>query len=286
MSKSWTQVTLSITLDPNKDWYQYYAFTKWTTAKDNLYLWAYKGSFSNDNSSVSSSFSSSTTKLKSRATGVRTANFSPATSQTRANFRASASNNWTWYSLITIYPRWYINCLMMMKYGNPYSQSIIWAWYTKSSNTQSIEPWTTNSQTSATYWTSDDTKQIKMFGLEDRWWNVTEFLDGCWFDASKNLTVDKTNSVFQDSDYATNLWVAQSGYLAWIDGSNDGMFRNISTSWWSWTAYYTDYSYSFASCVFYVGGYWNNGASAGAFYVNNTYASGTNASYGGRLMFL
>lgn len=284
MSKSGSQVTLSITDDPNKEWFQYYAFTKWTTAKDYLYLWAYKSTFSNDNSSVASSFTSWTTYMKSWATWVKTLNFSPCANQTIANMRATASKYGNWYSMITIYPRWYINCLYMMKYGNPDSQTIIWKGYTSWS--ESIAPWWTNSQTNATYWTSSGTQQVKLFWLEDWWWNVNEFMDGCYFDASKNLTVDKTNSIFQSSAYSTNLWVASSWYMKTIDWSNDWMFRNTSDSAWSSTTYYADYSYSYASRVLLAGGYWNYGTNAGAFYVINSVASSAGTSDGARLMFL
>ena len=284
MSKSGSQVTLSITDDPNKEWFQYYAFTKWTTAKDYLYLWAYKSTFSNDNSSVASSFTSWTTYMKSWATWVKTLNFSPCANHNIANMRATASKYGNWYSMITIYPRWYINCLYMMKYGNPDSQTIIWKGYTSWS--ESIAPWWTNSQTNATYWTSSGTQQVKLFWLEDWWWNVNEFMDGCYFDASKNLTVDKTNSIFQSSAYSTNLWVASSWYMKTIDWSNDWMFRNTSDSAWSSTTYYAAYSYSYSSRVLLAGGSWNNGANTGTFYVYYTKASDTYAYYGARLMFL
>jgi len=284
MSKSGSQVTLSITDEENKEWFQYYAFTKWTTAKDYLYLWAYKSSFSNDNSTVASSFTSWTTYMKSWATWTKTLNFSPCANQKIANMRATASKYGNWYSMITIYPRWYINCLYMMKYGNPNSQSVIWAWYTWWS--ESIAPWWTNSQTNATYWTSSSTQQVKLFWLEDWWWNVNEFMDGCYFDASKNLTVDKTNSIFQSSAYSTNLWVASSWYMKTIDGSNDGMFRNTSDSAWSSTTYYADGSNSYASRGLRAGGNWGDGADAGAFYVYYASASSASANSGARLMFL
>lgn len=284
MSKSWTQVTLSITKEFNKSWYQYYAFTKWNTSRAYLYLWAYKWTFSNDNSTVASSFTSWTTYMKSWATWTKTLNFSPCANQNIANMRATASKYGNWYSMITIYPRWYINCLYMLKYGNPNSQSVIWAWYTL--RYESIAPWWTNSQTSATYWTSSNAKQVKLFWLEDWWWNVSEYMDGCYFDASKNLTVDKTNNVFQSSAYDTNLWVASSWYMKTIDGTNDGMFRNTSDSEWSSTTYYADNSNSNTSRVLLAGGNWNSSTSAGAFYVGNTYATGASGVNGVRLMFL
>lgn len=285
MSKSDSQVTLSITDEPNKEWFQYYAFTKWTTAKDYLYLWAYKSTFSNDNSTVAQSFTSWTTYMKSWATWTKTLNFSPCANKTIANMRAPASKYGNWYSMITIYPRWYINCLYMMKYGNPNSQTIVWKGYT-SWWSESIAPWWTNSQTNATYWTSSGTQQVKLFWLEDWWWNVNEFMDGCYFDASNNLTVDKTNNVFQSSAYDTNLWAASSWYMKTIDGSNDGMFRNTSASAWSSTTYYADYSLSYKSSVLCAGGYWARGNYAGAFHVSYAGTFDSSANTGARLQYL
>ena len=284
MSKSGSQVTLSITDEINKEWYQYYAFTKWTTAKYYLYLWAYKWTFSNDNSTVASRFTSWTTYMKSWATWVKTLNFSPCANQNIGNMRASVSKYGNWYSMVTIYPRWYINCLYMMKYGNPDSQTIIWKGYTSWSET--IAPWWTNSQTSATYWTSSGTQQIKLFWLEDWWWNLSEVTDWCYFDSSKNLTVDKTNSIFQSSAYSTNLWIASSWFMKTIDWSNDGMFRNISDSWWDSYIYYTDNSYAAASKLICYGGYYSITWSSGTFCIYNPGLSFSSASNGARLMFL
>ena len=268
MSKSWSVVTLSITDNPEADGFQYYAHTKWSTAKDILYLWAYK----------------MTSWYKSLSWQA------PLVNQTRATFRSwvkSAYDSSAWtdrYSQITIYPRWFINALYMMKYGNPNSQSVIWQWYTWWS--AAVNTGWTNSQTSASYWTSSATTQAKLFWLEDWWWNVYELMDWCYFNSSAQLTVDKTNNVFQDSDYSTNLWTASSWWLAWIDWSSDGMFININTSWWSWTTYYTDYSYAYVSRVLFAGGAWDDGADAGTFYVYYISPSVAYASIGSRLMFL
>lgn len=268
MSKSWSVVTLSITSDPNKVWYQYYAHTKGNYSKNTLYLWAYK--------------MVSWYKSLSWAT--------PLVNQSRATFRSwvkSAYDSSAWtnrYSQITIYPRWFINALYMMKYWNPNSQSVIWMWYVWWS--AAVNTGWTNSQTSASYWTSSNKVQAKLFWLEDWWWNVFECMDWCYFNSSTQLTVDKTNNVFQDSNYSTNLWKASNWWLTWIDWSSDGMFRNINTSWWSWTTYYTDYSSSYASWALKAGGGWNVGAAAGAFYVEASSVSTAYVDIGSRLMFL
>ena len=268
MSKSWSVVTLSITDNPEADGFQYYAHTKWSTAKNTLYLWAYK----------------MTSWYKSLSWQA------PLVNLTRDWFRSWVkstydSSAWTdRYSQITIYPRWFINALYMMKYGNPNSQSVIWQWYTWWS--AAVNTGWTNSQTSASYWTSSATTQAKLFWLEDWWGNVFEWMDWCYFNSSTQLTVDKTNSVFQDSDYSTNLSASSSWYMSAIWGTNDKMFQNVSSSAWTDSTYYADYSYANASRVLRAGGSRTIGADAGAFCVATSSASGASAAVGSRLMFL
>jgi len=267
MSKSWTQVTLSITEEPNKDWYQYYAHTKGSSDKDVLYIWAYK----------------MVSWYKSLSWAA------PLVNLTRDWFRSWIKTTYdspAWtnrYSQISIYARWLINAYYMLKYGNPNSQSVIGRWFVDG-NSAAHATWWTNSHTNASWWENTGKYQCKLFWLEDWWGNVFEWMDCCWFNASTQLTVDKTNSVFQDSDYSTNLWTASSWYLAWIDGSSDGMFRNVNTSWWSWTTYYADYSGADVSRVLRAGGSWDGAASAGVFYVSGATVSG--AGRGARLMYL
>ena len=267
ISKSWTQVTLSITDAPNKEWYQYYAHTKGSDAKSKLYLWAYK----------------MVSWYKSLSWAAPLANHTRTTfrSWVKSSYDSSAWTNR--YSQITIYARWYINALYMMKYGNPNSQSVVWMWYVWGN--AAVNTWGTNNQTSATYWTTSTTAQAKLFWIEDWRGNLFEFMDCCYFNENTQLTVDKTNSIFQDSDYATNLWTASSWYLKWIDWSNDGMFMNVA-NWWSDTTYYTDANYSGAATVPYAGWYWNNNTSAGVFYWSRTPVQNMADSMGSRLMYL
>jgi hypothetical protein len=116
MSKSWSTVTLSITKELNKSWYQYYAHSTWTlsnpwTPKDAFYLGAYK-------------WYSSSNVIKSWS------GKSPTVSQTQATFIKRAKANGSWYNIIGFYQRMFVNCLYMMKYGSPNSQTAVGKWYT------------------------------------------------------------------------------------------------------------------------------------------------------------
>jgi len=268
MSKSWSTVTLSLTKDPNKasEWYKYYAFTKWSIVKDVLYLWAYE-------------MTENYTSLSWKA---------PLAKQTRSAFRSWVQNKYwasSWYSIMTYRPRDFIKMLYMMKYGNPDSQTVIWKWLTSWSS--AANTWATNSITNATWATNtSNTWRIKLYWLEDIWWNVSEWMDWCHFNSSKHLTVDNTNSVFQDSAYSTDLWVASSWYMMTIDWSTDWTFKNTSSSAASSSTYYCDRYSANTDRVLYAGGYYSNGDYSGIFYVGTYTATDASANHGSRLQFL
>lgn len=269
MTKSWSIVTLSITdwLGRESEWYQYYAFTKWNTVKDNLYLWAYK---------MSSGYVSKSSKAL-------------LTWETRAEVRnwiISTYWNWTWYSQITWYPRQYVNALYMMKYWNPKCRDVVWKWYSNSSNRYPTNTFSTYYTTDATFW-GGDTTQVRLFWLEDLWGNAYEWIDWCYLDSSKNVTVDKTNSVFQDSDYATNLGTSVLWYIWGIDGSSDGMFLS-KTSQWNSNSYYCSTSWlSYSSNVIKTWGCYKDDWVANIFYMDIWgFSDYSKRDYWSRLMYL
>lgn len=290
MTKSWSIVTLSITEGENKEWYQYYAFTRDTNIKDNLYLWAYKWSRVNN---VLKSRSWQAAATSGTSNWVWFISLSNTTTWARACARANNTSisTWSnWWDEITWYARNYINALYMMKYGNPNSQSVIWTWYTWWSSV--VNTWWTDSQTSATYWTSSNTVQCKLFWLEDRWGNCYEWLDWAFYNSATNLRTATTNvltntswswEIFnQDIPIKSVSWY----YLKAASWTNEWMFA--ATDWsWSNSTYYCDYFYSAYGNALLAGGYYSRGDFAGAFYINNNLVSIDRYVYNGsRLMFL
>ena len=285
MTKSWSVITLSITDDPDKEWYQYHAFDKSTSRSstslsDKLYIWAFEWYVSSNNLySYGWQTPSTWTSWYSLT-----------------NFWTYANNRWTRYSMMRRYQREYINCLYMMKYGNPNSQSQIWNGIVSSSktNTNSI-----SSQTLATYGTTDNqTTACRLFGIENWWWNVSEWTS--WLKtiswsttmyASKWKTTDdyQTSSAWSSfkslwSSWMTSEWRPATAMM----GTNDWLF--IPTSVYSsqdWSIWYTDWSEVAAGSIAYVGGSYGSGLYAGAFYVN-VYCSPSYsyAYYGSRLIYL
>ena len=247
MSKSWSVVTLSITKELNKTGYQYYAHTKWSTVKNAFYIWAYEAY---NDSNILKSWSWKT----------------PVNHISLNNARTYAWNNGTWYWVLSFFQKMFISALYIMKYGNPNCQSTVWAWYTGGSSLQTT--WLTNSQTSATYWTSSSTQPIKIFWLENWWGNLNERLDGIYTTNSKIL-VNVTNSNYSSTptewvDYVDS-WVSFTNNAEWdiasIGGTNLWMFIPSSISWTDYTKYYTDSSKTSTSSIPHISWYrtdWNN----------------------------
>lgn len=285
MSKSGSTVTLSITDNPDAeaDGFQYYAHSRWTLSspikKDALYLWAFKA-YNSSNVLKSWSWQSPVVSI---------------TQQNCINYaRANDGNTGSaGYDIIGFYQREFINALYMMKYWNPDCQSVIWRWYTGWS--AKVNTGWTVSQTSATYGTTSDTQQIKLFWLEDWWGNIHEWIWGMCTDGSKNLWTALSWFVWdiKTSSPYENTWTTIQHTGSWYDlssivWSNKWLFAPTATvSNSNYDTYYCDYADVTASRLAHAGGYWNNGSYAGAFrLIVYPSASNTYAYLGARLMFL
>ena len=284
MSKSGSVVTLSITNNPDAeaDWFQYYAHSRWTlsspTKKDALYLWAFKAC---NSSNVLKSWS-----WQSPAASITQQN---CINYARANDGNTGSAG---YDIIGFYQREFINALYIMKYWNPNSQDVIWRWYVAWS--AAVNTGGTVSQTSATYWTTSSTQQIKLFWLEDLWGNIYEYIGWMCTDGSKNLWTALswfTWSVTTSSPYentGTTIQTTSWYNISSIVWSNKWLFATTATvSNWNYNTYYWDATGVNASRLTYVGGDWAAGSLAGVFYFYvYPSASFTNAGVGARLMYL
>lgn len=277
MTKSWSAVTLSITDELDKDGYQYYAFQTWTlsspwTPKDAFYLWAYMWY---NNSNVMKSWSGKT----------------PTNNLTQANFCTYAKANWSWYNIEWFYQRMYIKALYMMKYGNPNSKTIIWLWRTNYS--WIANTWGTDSQINATYWTSSNTNQIKLFWLEDFWGNLYDWVWGCYTDSSKVLYTRLTWWTWAISWWTstwTTIGTTRSAYcLSSIAGNNKAMFCETDAIGGSpYNIYYSNYAYINTSALSYEWGYYgtDNNSQWVLYSSFNAWASEKDSSFWARLMYL
>ena len=289
MSKSWNTITLSITNDPNaeSEWFQYYAHSRWTFSspvkKNAFYLWAYEWSTA---SSVLKSLSWATV----------------STNTTQNNFityaRANDWNSWNgWYDIVWFYQRMYISALYMMKYWNPNSQATIWNWNTTSWSKKST--WLSNSISWATGGdTSWTTSAMKLFWLENRRWNVREWIAWCCAGSDRVLYTAlqwfvgdlSTSSPYESTWITLQLFGAQAyniSSVAWWQRTLFAPIGNVEDSWY--TTYYCDnidVSWTGAPLIV-ASGMYNNGSWCWIFYFNHWYNPTQSSAYlCARLMYL
>ena len=130
---------------------------------------------------------------------------------------------------------------------------------------------------------------MKLFGLEDFWGNVYEYVDGVHCDASRNILTATTNFNDGASGY-TNLGQAAStdlgSYMVAPQGASETGFI-IKTGNGSGSTYFCNYSALYAGTCAAYGGNWGTTQEAGAFLLYFRYpASQANVRTSGRLMYL
>ena len=267
---------VSVTTDPNreKDGYCYYAHSLDNEKDcDKIYMGAYLGYKDTDN------------KLYSRS------DVSPANDINLIDFRTYATNKGKGYSLTSFFPRTLLQCLYVIIYKNLNSQSALGQGYnTNGSSNIKRNTGGTNSNTFC-YGTTSGTQQIKLFGIEDFYGNLFQWLDGLYCDSSYNIKTDYRNSVFTGSN-GNNFQFSTEGNnisgdnISEIQGTNTTGFtiKEIGGSYN--TDYYCDYGQLYYDCFGVSSKYWADNSSAGVFQLDVYYAaSDASSSNGARLMF-
>ena len=232
---------VSVTTNPNKEknGYCYYAHSLDNEKDcDKIYIGAYLGCLSS-------------IKLYSRS-GV-----SPTSNATLTNFRTYADNKGTGYSLTSFFPHTLLQCLYIIIYKNLNSQVALGQGYTKGEVRK--ETGGTNSNTFC-YGTTSDTQQIKLFGIEDFYGNLFQFLDGIYYDSNYNIKTDYRNSAFIGYDGNNFQFETKSstinnpnGYIKEIEGTNTSGFV-IKSNEGQDVNYYCDYSIFNSGCFGVTGG--------------------------------
>lgn len=129
--------------------------------------------------------------------------------------------------------------------------------------------------------------QMKFLGMEDFWGNRRWWIDGCFYDANRNILIGKENFNDTGNGYenfgitsAANL----NGYIDKVQGGNNTGFIPASTGG-SEITYYSDYGYLSGGGLPYFGGNSGIGGDVGGFYLRSFTASASYASIGGRLFY-
>lgn len=230
MTKSWSTITLSITQKPNASWYQYYAFTKGWTAKNQMYLWAYMWVYNG-------------TDLHSRSwQPVKSDRYTtPRINYMDYSTAALAANRtWTWYLWESWYMRQYVIALYMMKYWSPYWADTVGTWRNGSGYWHTT--WATDGISGATCATDKTSTSwvIRLFWLEDFWWNVDEFLT-CCSRSSDKIYASPNNDGTYNLNFTITLSYNTITGLVWTNSWMFAPLTALSSSTGSGYYNYTNY---------------------------------------------
>lgn len=260
-------VTISMTDDPDNADFEYLAHERGTIRKEKFYLGAYKGY---------------TNSSKLRSLSGKT----PTVNQTIGTFRTQAQANGEGYENSGFYQLIFRQVMYILKYKNLDSQTALGQGYTEGNAAVATGGTNTNGMD---YGTTSSTTRIKLFGLEDFWGNVWEWIDGIVTDSTRNILTATDNFNDSGSGYTNQGQGATSnigGYMSVPQGTTKTGFL-AKTVGGSATTYFCDYASLYASCVAQFGGYWGDGSYAGAFhlYVSNA-SSRSSSGIAARLMYL
>lgn len=265
--------------------FTYDAFSRLTEGDlDYFYFGAYKGYFD-----------TTTNKLRSIAGVV------PTDNKNINAFRTAAQANGAHYQQSTYAHIKAIQCLYLIKYGNRNGQEALGFGNVSNSATlvngyNALSGGTLDATTSTATLgmnfgsTSVKTQHMRVFGIEDFWGNINEWVDGFTTDASYNIITSWNSfsgenvtetSVTTTTGISSNL----SGQAKYVQGTTDAGFM-IKTSSGSTSTCWADSANLGASRVLYFGGDWLDDLSAGPFCLfAYRGASNAAANIGARLNF-
>ena len=259
----------NIKIDSN---YKPLAHMRGSTEYDKCYIGAYLGWYDG------------TSKLRS-LTGKP-----PTTAQTIGAFRTQAKANGSKYDQIAYYQLLMLQVLYIIMFKNLNAQAALGKGYTNLSNSTITN--TGSKNTAGMFWgNNNDTSgsNVKFCGIEDFYGNVTPWVDGFYYNASRNILI--ANQSFVDnasgySNFGSGGTADASGYISDVIGNTEcGFFMKGNTG--SATTYYADHSTLIADRIPVFGGNYSATDSTGPFRLQVNYTtSGAYNGIGARLMAL
>ena len=281
-------ITVSVSTDPsvieNDSDYTYDAFSRLEEGDLNFfYKGAFKGSLDGDG------------KLRS-IVGTK-----PANNKTIGAFRTAAQANGAHYQQSTYAQLKALQCLYLIKYGDRNGQTAVGkgvvnasASYVSGYNTVNVADISaaTNTLTSGMTFgtTANGTTHMRLFGIEDFWGCIWEWVDGLTTDSSRNI-ITSWNSFSNEGIAATTISTA-SGLTANANGWNKNVAGNTAAGFMpiefggSSSTYWAGNGALYASCVLRFGGRWTAGDQAGPFILHASLAASfASADFGARLSY-
>lgn len=263
-------ITISLTDAPHDSDFNYYAHTRGETSRNYFYLGAYSATGSSE-------------KLGSNS------GLAPLVNTTLTDFITYAHNRGTGYEIMGFYQWTYIQALYTLKYGNLDSQIALGRGVTGAS--AAVVSGLANDK-GMCYGSTSATTPVKLFGLENAYGNVWQWIGGLYSDGSRNLltTTDNFGTATGASNWEYKVSSGTSGsvggYMIKAQGTNHGGFVG-KVAGGSSTTYFCDSASLYAGGFPFVGSYWSDGDAAGVFCFRvYASASSSSSSIGSRLMFL
>ena len=239
------KIQVYMTKGLNKPGFTYYAHTaqETGTVKDLLYIAAYKA------------YAHSDGKLHSWR------QVAPSIGSTLASFESQAQSIGTGYHILGFYQLVYLQVMYLLKYRHLNAQAVIGRGFVDG-NISSIKAGGADTK-GMTYGESTGKQQMKLFGIEDFWGNVYEWVRGVRTgNAREYIITNPRNGVEETIGYDTAIDV--DGYTTSVVGSAKGGFLP-TVAGGSATTYYCDAGYRATNSVFIFGGAWNKGSEVGIF---------------------
>ena len=246
-----------------------YAFSYKGESKDKFYIGAYLG------------YKDSNNKLRSLTGKTVTGNI------TIGAARTAAQANGAGYEQLSFNKLTALQVLYVVMFKNLNSQAALGQGYTSASNFRDTGATDEKGMTYGTNTAASADDTVKFLGIEDFYGNLYQWVDGY---VSGNNIVLVADGNFNDTgdgyeSHARHGSVSYS-YIKDVEGDNILAFTP-KTGGASTTTYYADYGHiGNSACVPYFGGYFGNGAVAGAFRLGCYYsASDALPDVGARLTF-
>lgn len=263
---------ISMTDEDNKAGYSYLAHTYKGNACDTFYLGKYKG-YVND------------TKLYS------VSGQTPTTNETIVTFRNYARARGTGYEQSAFYQLTFRQAMYMLKYKGRDAQIAVGRGFVDGNS--AIYGATGYTNDKGMDWGESTGKfPVTLFGLEDFFGNIYEYIDGLYSDSDMKFFASDGNYDNTMGGYTAitdkTSTSSRTGYLRRPLLTNEGGFaRDVTnTSSGSATTYFCDFSSCSIAKIPYFGGAWDSVSSAGVFqliiYADRT---ATAANRGARLMY-
>lgn len=273
-------VTISMTNNPADVNFEYLAHKRGNTSKDVFYLGAYKGY-------------EQSSKLRSLSGKAPTSNKTIGAFRTLARANGAADGNGgSGYDQSGFYQLTFRQAMYLLKYKTLDSQAAVGRGYVDtgvSSSTYSAASTGGTNTKGMDYGESGGLTQMKLFGLEDFWGNIYEWIDGLFCNANYHILTasenfNDTGSGYEDQGQGATANIGN--YMSKPQGTTKTGFIAKEVSG-SASTYFCDYAVLYASGLPCFGGDWGNASDTGAFRLNvAASASGVYPDVAARLMYL